>query len=1049
MMETLPMLKLSLSTLISPVVCYGLFMASITGFASDSKFLADFKNPPAEYHSSPLWVWNDDVSEAMIDQQLDMFQSQSILQAFVHPRPGLITPYLSERWLDLYAYAVKGAKKRGMLLHIYDENSYPSGFAGGHVPALHPDWRGKGIEFEQVDALPSPLPEDTLAVYQSEGGIWKKIDPNSGKGPGPYAIIRIEYKEPSPWNGGYPYVDLLQPGLTEAFLDITLGAYHKRFGEEFGKTVRSSFTDEPHLRPAGSLHWTPGLPELFSARYGYDLLEVLPSLFIDTGDFRKIRFDYFQLLLDEFIERWSKPYSKICEQYGIDFTGHYWEHGWPNPASAPDNMAMYEWHQMPAIDCLMNQYSEDVHAQFGNVRSVRELSSAANQMGRERRLCEIYGAGGWEMSFEDQKRIADSLGVLGVNFFDQHLTYMTLRGARKRDHPLSFSDHEPWWNHYHLLGDYLARLSYALSVGKEENRILVIEPTTSGWLLHRGAGESDALDAMGSEFQSFVTALSLGQVEYDLASERILRGNGKADAGRLVVGHAKYDLIILHRTCSNLSKSTVQLLKDYRTSGGKILLVGGRPDLIDGREAADLAALFPQSPQSAEAALLLSSGQESPPLQGIDQVSGYLRNQYSKAVFTGVTRGKPFHQFRQLGKDALLFLCNISKEDHANGAWHAAGVGVKQLDLLTGEVVAQPFKGKDGSVEVTFDLQPAGSCLYLISAESKEPAPPVPSPEKTSPASLQLKQVVREDPNVLTIDYCDYKVGDKAEKDVYFYIAQTAIYQAHGFERNPWDNAVQFEDRILKKDEEFGEGTGFSVTYHFKVDGFSDPPPLKLAVEQAERYTLTLNGQPLTPTGNWWLDRKFASLDAAGKVAAGDNVLTLSATHFSVHHEVEPVYVIGDFALKPAEHGWIITPPRALLYGPWKDQGLPFYSGKVRYEYSLSGVNSGKSLRVRLPHWQGVVASISANGGAAGLVAWPPYQTDLTTRKQGENLISVEVIGSLKNLLGPHHGNPKLGAAWPGSFKNAPDTGPPAGESYDTLPYGLPEAPEAAWIQEN
>jgi hypothetical protein len=108
-------------------------------------------------------------------------------------------------------------------------------------------------------------------------------------------------------------------------------------------------------------------------------------------------------------------------------------------------MAMYAWHQRPGIDCLMNQYAEHTHAQFGNIRMVKELSSIANQLGARRTLCETYGAGGWDLRFEDMKRIGDWLEVLGVNTINQHLSYVTIRGARKRDHPQSFSYHEPWW----------------------------------------------------------------------------------------------------------------------------------------------------------------------------------------------------------------------------------------------------------------------------------------------------------------------------------------------------------------------------------------------------------------------------------------------------------------------------------------------------------------------------------------------------------------------------------------------------------------------------
>ena len=97
-------------------------------------------------------------------------------------------------------------------------------------------------------------------------------------------------------------------------------------------------------------------------------------------------------------------------------------------------MAMSAWQQYPGIDILMNQYGENTHAQFGNIRACREISSLANQFGR-RTFVELYGAGGWDLRFEDMKRIADWLAVLGVNTMDEHLSYITIRGARKWDHP--------------------------------------------------------------------------------------------------------------------------------------------------------------------------------------------------------------------------------------------------------------------------------------------------------------------------------------------------------------------------------------------------------------------------------------------------------------------------------------------------------------------------------------------------------------------------------------------------------------------------------------
>ena len=94
-----------------------------------------FPNPPAEYSTMPFFVWNGEVTEAKIDKFLADFHAQGVRGFFIHPRPGLITPYLSDRWFELVRYTVDKAKKLGMEVWLYDENSYPSGFAGGHVPA--------------------------------------------------------------------------------------------------------------------------------------------------------------------------------------------------------------------------------------------------------------------------------------------------------------------------------------------------------------------------------------------------------------------------------------------------------------------------------------------------------------------------------------------------------------------------------------------------------------------------------------------------------------------------------------------------------------------------------------------------------------------------------------------------------------------------------------------------------------------------------------------------------------------------------------------------
>ena len=82
--------------------------------------------------------------------------------------------------------------------------------------------------------------------------------------------------------------------------------------------------------------------------------------------------------------------------------------------------------------------------------------------------------------------------------------------------------------------------------------------------------------------------------------------------------------------------------------------------------------------------------------------------------------------------------------------------------------------------------------------------------------------------------------------------------------------------------------------------------------------------------------------------------------------------------------------------------------------------------------------------GSKGMLAttggiWhQPWQCEVTGQiKKGNNEIEVIVIGTLKNTLGLHHSRQSLGQVSPSAFREAPPVGPPAGNKYNTISYGL------------
>lgn len=1000
-----------------------------------------FEKPTRDYSSGPLWVWNDELTEQQIIDTIKDQADQHVKQIFVHPRPGLITPYLSERWMDLWKLALREGEKHDMNVWIYDENSYPSGFAGGWVYDAMPESIGQCIHIHPLKQ-PGPRTKNIIAVYKTEGDSFTNVTDAFGQEAEipveAHLVAEILWAQKKAWNGDRPYVNLLTPGVTEKFLEVTMEPYRKAVGHEFGKRIPGVFTDEPEIQPAGGFPWAKDLPEQFEKRWGYSLIDNLPCISHRIGDFKRVRHNYFQTLNDLFVERWAKPYYEYCEKYNLEFTGHYWEHDWPHCVRVPDNMAMYAWHQRPAIDTLFNRYSEDMHAQFGNVRAVKELASVANQMGRKRTLCEAYGAAGWELRFEDMKRIGDWLYVLGVNTLNEHLAFITIHGARKRDHPQSFSYHEPWWNEYHNVADYFTRLSVAMSAGKEINEILVLEPTTTAWMYNTLDGRDPDMLKVGASFQKFVTDLAKAQVEFDIGSEDILARHGSTKTnwshaplrGLLVVGKRSYSTVVIPPLTENLNENTLALLKHFSEMGGTLLFWDELPKYVDGRPSEAINDLAPPPAGALTSRipnLRLLNGQA--PIDMLKEDSPVVVDSPEQAIV--------YHQSRTLKDGKLIFVVNTSLEHSAKGRIVSQARGAEEWDLVRGGYKAISWTVTDNNkIEVAFELPPAGSALYFLSKKSRPMIPPTEPAAAVDVKPAGDMTIRRLEPNVLTLDFVDAKADDQTCENMWAPNAGIMVYKAHGLEHNPWDRAVQFrEERISKT---FAPDSGFEATYRFTIED-KVPDQLAIAIEQGDKYEITCNGQPVTAKADqWWCDKHFIKADIANAAKVGENTVTIKAQPFDIRYELEAAYVVGNFTLKSTGKGFTIQPDAPMKLGPWNKQNHPLYGHRVEYKQTFEIDKPAGRYTVSLPKWYGSVATVTVNGQDAGTIWHQPWECDITRAiKPGKNQIAVTVVGTLRNTFGPHHGKIPLGLTGPGSFHGAPKQGPPAGHTYLTIDYGL------------
>ncbi len=432
--------------------------------------------------------------------------------------------------------------------------------------------------------------------------------------------------DPMAWHGETTGPSLLHPRTAPAFLESTHEAYKRELGDLW-PDVPAIFTDEPHLPAQGhgpwnlGLHLTPYVLGQFSQRCGYELRDHLASIYFNTGDYRAVRYDLYNLMHQLWVENWALPLEQWCDRSGIALTGHYLEHDWPCPYATPGHVHLLAHMHWPGTDLLETFLLEGhTHTDVQNFYPVpdgqepfglyylRQVHSVANQFGKERVLDEAWGAGGNDSTPADWSRIGRWLIVHGVNLLNPHLSFMTIRGTRKADHPQSFSDHSPWFEHIRTFSDELSRLCYASNQGTIEQRMLVLDPLTTAFCASRkadglpldmtagdvrsattppegDAGQRSLASILGfqREMGELAQGLSDAQADFDIGDEYIIEEFGAVRDGALVIGEQSYRVIVWPGCLTNLRSATVPLIDAFLDQGGQIFGVQPQEITVDGR----------------------------------------------------------------------------------------------------------------------------------------------------------------------------------------------------------------------------------------------------------------------------------------------------------------------------------------------------------------------------------------------------------------------------------------------------------------------------------
>ncbi len=950
-------------------------------------------NPSNEKKVAPFWSWNDKLNEKELFRQIILMKEQGYGGFYMHSRVGLVTGYLSDKWMELIKKCAKKADELGMNAWLYDEDKWPSGYASGAVPMQKEEYREKGIVFIGSDQL------------EKDDVIIKELDIKDEK---KYIALRVT-KLGNQWFNNTTYIDTLNMNAVKAFLDSTHEKYAEKMGDCFGKSIKGVFTDEPCTNmhcfyTVPFVPWSQNFEQWFFAKKGYGITEKIEELFLNIDDYQKTRYDFYDCVSEMFVESFTKQYAAWCEKHNLKLTGHFMseENLIEQTCWMGGLMPNYEYMTVPGIDKLFNNLDQIV--------TLKQLTSVTEQLGKEHALSECFAGIGHDSGFITRKWIADWQAVNGINFVNPHLSAYSMRGERKRDYPPNLFYQQPWWEDEILFSDYIARLCELVSKGKRSVRILVIHPLSSAWCefnpTERAEGYPIVNQKYNKPFVELANKLSVNRIDFHFGDEIIISRHASCENGRIKVGLHYYDTVIIPSSC-NLRQTTFDKIKAFKESGGTLFTLMDVPNRIEG----ELVDFDIREDFHAETVDELITKLKSTEYSEVEVTDLHSETSSTKVIslISDTADG-----------DSIILLANTDRNREIDARISIKRSGIPLLiSLVEGKVYKIPFAIEDSNIVIHSTINAIGSIALIISKTIPEEAIDIKETMgilkdgscfdiciKPEIQRLNLSNVEVTDPNILPLTRLTLSVDRKIVANEE-HISKISHFKYYTLE----------------------DGAEFTASYHFNVK-YVPEGEVFAAIEAAENLDeITINGAVVKPertkgedcvlNDKAWLDVSFTRVYLNGLIKTGVNELIIKGkklnnitgvgSHIGVKDfegytptEVETIYIVGDFKVFDIdmEEFYIDFDDKKICSQDIVKTGYPFYVGHISYKYNCI-LPQSQTIILKLSDYKGDSARCYVNGNLIGTTGFSPYIFNLTQFAGQEVEIEIVTANDLFNLMGP------------------------------------------------
>lgn len=1048
------------------VGCLFSCQSSDRGKLSDQQLLVEFANPSNEWRGKPFWSWNGKLDEKELLRQVDIAEEMGFGGYFMHSRVGLQTEYLGNEWFRLTNAVADYGYKKGLESFLYDEDRWPSGTAGGYVtenPAYRMNFMTMKIippqQFKWNDSITAAFScnlngtsfTDLERLFPQDGGVVEKGN-----------SVLIFFKEKAACTNfvnGASYVDVMNREATDKFIELTHEAYKKKCGDRIGTKIKGIFSDEPHRGPLFTVFgndnmnkpymapWTDKFAEEYSKRFGGDVIDKLPYLFLHfNGEvYNKVKWEYCELAQELFLKNFLKPIYDWCDANNMQYTGHvlHEDNFVSQVAMQGSLMRSYEYMHIPGVDVLTQSNR--------NYWIVKQLASVARQTGRRHLLSELYGCTGWQMTFEDYKEAGDWQALFGINLRCPHLSWYTMQGEAKRDYPASIFFQSGWYKDFKFVEDYYARLGLLLSQGKPQCELLVINPIESVFAqvavdAFNGLSPASSIIAdMERKYADLFHWLQGEHIDFDYGDEEMMSRLGSVEVNEtnipiLRIGQATYKTVLVGNM-STIRSSTLNLLKEFHEKGGKIVMAGDAPTMLD-VESSEIPKRF-----LSEVACVSYEKEQivSAILSVLDPMASVWDNVSNRKI------NDIFCQVRKDSEHTYYVFMNMNKDqNYKNVKLVLPQVGyLSEWDCRSGEVYKEEAVQGEHNTSIQTSFATLEEHVYVI---SNEPVGKCRSAQGMSSTKIyefpQEFEYELNEPNVFPLDMAYYTVEDKQTKKLTEILKiDRSIREYYGLKYRGGDMLQPwfFTKKYGKGSKEYGM---VSLTFPFEIETLPDED-LYLCMETPDEFEIFLNEEPILakPEG-WWIDPCFKKIKLdKSLLRIGGNRIDLK-TMFTEDKNLEALYLIGNFGVENFLSEPMITSlPKSLLIGDIINQKLPFYSGTISYKVPFTfSKTSNEKLWLSIPSFEGACVRVR-KGENVGMIAFAPYVLDLSSFVSGDDQLWLDVVLTRRNTFGPLHQLPARTIAYgPESFVTEGDN---YTDNYVLLPSGLLEKPYISSLKLN